>query len=166
MRIVGTALSRVEDVLHVLGCTALVVIAVLINADILLRVIAGRALEMQFELTEMYLMPSLATLSLAWVYRQGGHLALEIDLSRLVGPARDLIRRGVQGLAAAFFGTVCYVSGKYCLNAFLSDDVNFGVYDWPLGWSYLPVPLGTGVLALRLIHDMTKGGAAARPEPN
>ncbi|TMV08279.1 TRAP transporter small permease [Arenibacterium halophilum] len=165
MRPVETVLRRVEDVLHILGCAALVVIAVLINLDILLRVLLGRALEMQFELTEFYLMPALATLSLAWVYRQGGHLALEVDLSRIFGSARDIVRRLVQALAAAFFLIVCYVSGKYCLNAFLNDDVNFGVYDWPLGWSYLPVPLGTGVLALRLMHDMTRRGAEKRPEP-
>ncbi|BBU55134.1 hypothetical protein KU6B_13990 [Mameliella alba] len=70
-------LSKIEDVLHLAGCLSLVAVAGLINADILLRLFANRPVQIQFELTELYLMPALATLSLSRVFRDGGHLALE-----------------------------------------------------------------------------------------
>ena len=61
-------LARLEDLLHLGGCVALIAVAVFINADILLRLFFDTPLQVQFELTELYLMPALATLSLARVY--------------------------------------------------------------------------------------------------
>jgi hypothetical protein len=55
-------LRKTEDTLHLAGCLGLVAVAALINADILLRLIANRPVQIQFELTELYLMPALATL--------------------------------------------------------------------------------------------------------
>ncbi|RAI02425.1 TRAP transporter small permease [Acuticoccus sediminis] len=152
-------LRRVEDLLHALGCTALVVVAVLINADIISRVVGLRPLEMQFELTELYLMPSLATLSLARVFRDGGHLALEVDTPSLLGPLWPVVRRLVLAASAAFFLTVAYVSGRHAVEAFAKGSIEFGVIDWPLGWAYLPVPVGTGLLAVRLLVELVKRGA-------
>ena len=154
MKYLETSLRYIENSLHILGCAALAVLAVLINTDILLRVFVGRSVGMQFELTELYLMPSIATLSLAWVYREGGHIALEVDVSRIFGRYRILVPIAIIVIAAVFFAAVCYASGFYAYEAFRRGSARFGYFDWPLGWAFLPVPIGTGVLTLRLIYDM------------
>ncbi|WP_252979475.1 hypothetical protein [Mameliella alba] len=56
-------------------------------------------------------------------------------------------------LPAAFFVAVTAMSGKFALEAIVHGDVEYGVVDWPLGWAYASIPLGCGVLALRLLHD-------------
>lgn len=150
---VATILRVVEDALHIAGCLALVAVAVLINGDILLRLVADRPVQIQFELTEFYLMPALATLSLSRVFRDGGHLALEIVPPDLLGAASGAVNRVVLLLSAIFFGVVAWVSGHYTLEAFMRGDIEYGVIDWPLGWAYAAVPLGCGVLTLRLVHD-------------
>jgi len=156
----ATILRAVEDALHIAGCLALGAVAVRINADIFLRLFADRPVQIQFELTEFYLMPALATLSLSRVFRDGGHLALEIVPADLFGPASGLVHRVVLILSAIFFGVVAYVSGHFTLEAFMRGDIEYGVIDWPLGWAYAPVPLGCGVLALRLVYDsLTPSGA-------
>ncbi|WP_246107302.1 TRAP transporter small permease [Puniceibacterium confluentis] len=146
-------MSKLEDTLHLGGCLALVAVAALINADILLRLFFNEPVQIQFELTELYLMPALATLSLSRVFRDGGHLALDFGPESLPG----LLGRGI-ALArllvpAAFFAAVTYMSGKFAFKAFARNDVEYGVLDWPLGWAYAVIPLGCGVLVLRLIHD-------------
>ncbi|KHQ51377.1 TRAP transporter small permease [Mameliella alba] len=146
-------LSKIEDVLHLAGCLSLVAVAGLINADILLRLFANRPVQIQFELTELYLMPALATLSLSRVFRDGGHLALEFTPERLPGLIGVVISKLRLLLPAAFFVAVTAMSGKFALEAIVHGDVEYGVVDWPLGRAYASIPLGCGVLALRLLHD-------------
>lgn len=146
-------LRKIEDTLHLAGCLCLVAVAALINADILLRLIANCPVQIQFELTELYLMPALATLSLSRVFRDGGHLALEFMPDHLPGLFGQVISKLRLLLPAAFFAAVTFMSGKFALSAISHGDVEYGVVDWPLGWAYAVIPLGCGVLVLRLLHD-------------
>lgn len=146
-------LGKLEDILHLAGCLSLVAVAGLINADILLRLLANRPVQIQFELTELYLMPALATLSLSRVFRDGGHLALEFTPERLPGVIGAVLQKLRLLLPAAFFAAVTFMSGRHAFRAISHGDVEYGVVDWPLGWAYALIPLGCGVLVLRLLHD-------------
>lgn len=149
----GKILTKLEDTLHLGGCLSLVAVAALINADILLRLFFNTPVQIQFELTELYLMPALATLSLSRVFRDGGHLALEFMPERLPGYLGLLIVKLRLLLPAAFFAALTWMSGKFALKAFTHGDVEYGVIDWPLGWAYAAIPLGCSVLVLRLLYD-------------
>lgn len=155
-----TTLKRVEDVLHVLGCIALVLIAVLINADILGRLFFRTPLQFQFEMVEFYLMPAVATLSLARVFRENGHLCLEFISPQAFGPFWPYVRIVMLLCSASFFGAVSYMSGRFMLQAFQRDEVYFGIIDWPLGWAYLSVPLGCSVLTVRLLFEIIRKRSA------
>ncbi|WP_417669599.1 TRAP transporter small permease [Roseibium sp.] len=146
-------LSRVEDTLHVLGCTALVLIAVLINADILSRLLFQAPVQFQFEMVEFYLMPAVATLSLSRVFRDGGHLSLEFVDPRMFGTLWPFVRRVMLLLSGFFFTAVTIMSGRLTAGAFARNEVYFGIIDWPLGWAFLSVPLGCAVLTLRLFFN-------------
>ncbi len=162
MRHFGKILSKTEDILHLGGCLGLVAVAALINADILLRLIFNRPVQIQFEVTELYLMPILATLSLSRVFRDGGHLALEFMPEHLPGRIGGLVSTLRLVLPALFFAAVTWMSGKFALEAFLHGDVEYGAMDWPLGWAYAVIPLGCGVLVLRLLFDAFTQGKAAK----
>lgn len=153
MDVIGRALRKTEDILHFAGCVSLVLVVILINGDILMRLVFDRPVQIQFELTELYLMPALATLSLSWVFRDGGHLALDFVPEVLPGPWGQVIARLRLLLAAAFFAAVTFMSGRFALHALSQNVVEYGVVDWPLGWAYAFVPVGCGVLTLRLFYD-------------
>ena len=154
-------LRKIDDTLHLAGCLALVAVAVRINADILLRMIANRPVQIQFELTELYLMPALATLSLSRVFRDGGHLALDFGPETLPGLWGTLLAKARLLLPAAFFAAITFMSAKFAWGAFAHHEVEYGVIDWPLGWAYAVAPLECSVLVLRLIHDVFR---PAEPE--
>lgn len=162
MHVVGNILRKLEDTLHLLGCLGLLVVVALINADILLRLFANRPVQIQFELTELYLMPAVATLSLSRVFRDGGHLALDFVPEHLPGVLGSVVDKLRLLLPALFFGLVTWMSGKFALQAFQRGEVEYGVVDWPLGWAYAVVPLGCGVLMLRLIYDALAREVPAR----
>lgn len=153
MKNLGKLLTKLEDTLHLGGCLSLIAVAALINADILLRLFFNRPVQIQFELTELYLMPALATLSLSRVFRDGGHLALEFMPERLPGFLGMLIAKMRLLLPAVFFAAVTWMSGKFALRAIAHGDVEYGALNWPLGWAYAVIPLGCAVLVLRLLHD-------------
>lgn len=152
-------LVRLEDVLHVIGCSALILVALLINADIVGRLVFKVPVQFQFELVEYYLMPAVATLSLSKVFREGGHLALEVISENAFGKFQPLVRGVTLLCAASFFGVMSYMSGGFAAEAFLEDKVYFGIIDWPLGWAYVSVPLGCSVLTVRLLFEITKRNA-------
>lgn len=154
MKILGKLLTKLEDTLHIGGCLGLVAVAALINADILLRLLFNRPVQIQFELTELYLMPALATLSLSRVFRDGGHLALDFMPEHLPGLLGQMIAKMRLLLPALFFVAVTWMSGKFALKAITHGDVEYGALDWPLGWAYAVIPLGCGVLVLRLLYDV------------
>lgn len=153
MSIFEKTLVRVEDILHIGGCLCLLAVAGIINADIILRMLFNEPVQIQFELTELYLMPAVAMLSLSRIFRDGGHLALEFVPEYLPGALGIVIAKLRLLLPAVFFATVTFMSGKFCLRAFVHGDIEYGVINWPLGWAYAVVPLGCGVLTLRLFYD-------------
>lgn len=159
MKRVETILCFMEDALHVLGCASLVLIAVMINADILSRFAFKVPLVFQFEAVEFYLMPAVATLSLARVMREGGHLSLEIVHPEVFGRAWPAVRAVMLLAAITFIAALTFKSGQFALKAFVRDEVYFGFIDWPLGWAYLSVPLGCGMLMLRLLFELTRRSA-------
>lgn len=162
----GRILNQTEDLLHLIGCVALVTVAVFINADILLRLLANRPVQIQFELTELYLMPALATLSLSRVFRDGGHLALDFGPERLPGSAGAIIEKLRLLVPAAFFAAVTFMSAQFAFGAFRHNEVEYGVINWPLGWAYVVVPIGCGVLVLRLTYDAFRSGSAGQTRQN
>ncbi|WP_223145470.1 TRAP transporter small permease [Aquicoccus porphyridii] len=166
MKLLGKLLTKIEDILHLGGCLGLVAVAGLINADILLRLLFNRPVQIQFELTELYLMPALAMLSLSRVFRDGGHLALDFVPEHLPGSWGTVVAKLRLLLPAVFFAAVTWMSGKFALEAIVHGDVEYGAVDWPLGWAYAVVPLGCGVLVLRLLHDAFTRGPWSEPTTN
>lgn len=160
MKTFGRYLARVEDILHYAGCLSLLTVAALLNADIVMRMTFRVPIQIQFEMTELYLMPALACLSLSRVFRDGGHLALDVVPGGLSGSPWQFVRMLRLLLAAAFFAAVTYMSGQFTFDAFADSEIEFGVIDWPLGWAYLTVPMGCGILMVRLLYETIKEGVS------
>ncbi len=148
------ALNKWEDLLHAIACMSLLVIAGLIIFDTLQRLFIGVPLQVQFELTELFLMPAVASLSLSRVFRDKAHLAIEIFTTRQFGSFWPFINALIIILAFVLFAGITWESGLYTYNAYVSEDIYFGTYDWHMWFAYLSGPVGSGTLCLRLVHDL------------
>ncbi|MCC7272836.1 MAG: TRAP transporter small permease [Alphaproteobacteria bacterium] len=146
-------LVLLEDALHCAGCLCLASVLLLVAGDTLLRFAVNRPIAFQFELTEMYLMPAMATLSLARVQRLGGHLSIDFVQMSWFGGLAPLVGRLNSLLPAVFFALVTWQSGKYAWAAYLRNDTYMGVIDWPSYVAYASIPLGTATLTMRLLVD-------------
>jgi TRAP-type C4-dicarboxylate transport system permease small subunit len=93
-------------------------------------------------------------MALPRTYVIGGHIRLKLlDGYRRKIPF-NLSERLNVALGAIAFGAVAYISGLEAVDKFVHQDKLFGAIQFPIYWSYVWVPLGCGLVALRLIYEL------------
>lgn len=125
-----------------------------ISADALSRYLFGSPITGQYEFTQLYLLVILVFMALPRTYGIGGHIRLKLlDGYRRKIPF-NLSERCNALLAAIAFGAVAYVSGIEAVEKFVNQDKLFGAVQFPIYWSYVWVPLGCGLMTLRLAYEI------------
>ncbi|PMR72978.1 TRAP transporter small permease [Billgrantia endophytica] len=154
--------KRMDDVLVwtenlaaiVAGCAALITM-LLVTFDALLRHLFAWPLTFQLHLTQYYLLVALTMLGLSWGYRTGGAIQIRLLMDKL--PQRcvaSLIRIGLLA-SSLYMAALAWHAALVFHRAWTRDQVIMGVIDWPVAWSWIWVPIGCGLLALRLLLDAT-----------
>ncbi|ROO25159.1 TRAP transporter small permease [Salinisphaera orenii] len=140
-----------ERALFMLAAATLVVMMALVSADVVARYVFNAPLSFQFELTTNYLMVMVATIALPWCERRGAFIRLSVA-GRLLGPRGRRVLHAAGALAAAaIMAAIAWYSGWRTVDKYQSGDAIFGVIDWPVWASLVWVPIGCGMLALRLL---------------
>ena len=137
------------------GLSALTLTAMmgLVTADVLGRYLFNAPLTFQFELTTEYLMVIVATLALPWSVSQGAFIRVNV-IRYVLRPSALHYLDVINGLiASAAFFAMAWFSGAHTLDKWHGGDAIFGVIDWPVWLSLIWVPLGSFMLALRLVVD-------------
>lgn len=145
----------VETTAAVLAGAAAVSAMLLVSADALMRRLFDAPLTFQLYFTERYLLVALLLAGLAWGFRTGGYVRVEGVAAALPPVARDwLLRAGL--LAGAFYvGWLARLGWFKFHHALIAGEVDMGVIDWPVAWSLVWIPLGCGLLAVRLALEAT-----------
>lgn len=150
-RVLDPPLRLLENVAVVVAGLLMLIAMVLVSADALLRYLVNAPLTFQYYLTEKYLMVGLVCLSLAWGFRTGGHIRIEGLVQHLPKALSNAVLRVGLLVSAGYIAVLGWLGGKHFLHAFRLDEVVIGVFDWPVAWSWVWIPLGCGLLALRLL---------------
>ncbi|GAB3485057.1 TRAP transporter small permease [Nocardiopsis coralliicola] len=147
------AVTRLEEALMALAVVALAAMLVLMGAEVLMRYAFARPLGWSVAFIQDYLMVGMFYCGLAATYRTGAHVAIDVLYERFsprVRLAADLIG---QVLVFAFFALVFYAGADAVREAVATHEIpppGGGPLSWPSWTSYVLVPLGSGVLLLRL----------------
>ncbi|HVZ51506.1 MAG TPA: TRAP transporter small permease [Pseudolabrys sp.] len=154
-RTIDRGFRRVETAAAILAGFMMIAMMVLVSADALLRRGFGQPLTFQLTLSESYLIVAMVMLSLAWGFRRGGTIQVRLLLDILPERAANVITRA--GLAASSIYMIVLAMRAWSpfYRAWIDNEVTMGVIDWPVAWSWIWVPLGCAMLALRLALDAT-----------
>lgn len=145
------SLCWMENVAAAFAGAIMLLAMVLVSLDALLRYIFGAPLTFQYYLTEKYLMVGMVALSLSWGFRTGGYIRIEGLVQALPrGLLVSILRAGLV-LSAGYIATLAWLGGAYFLSAVRKNEVVMGVIDWPVSWSWVWIPVGCGLLTLRLL---------------
>jgi TRAP-type C4-dicarboxylate transport system permease small subunit len=144
-------LRPMEDAAMIFAAVVTFITMILVSVDALMRYLFNAPLSFGYYLTENYLMIAMMTMPLAWGFRTGGYIRIEGMVQRLPSRAlQRLIRAGLV-VSSAYVAVLAWVAGAHFLEAYRTGEVDPGLIDWPVSWSWVWVPLGCGLLALRLL---------------
>lgn len=147
-------LALFEKLFMAVAMISIFVMMLSISADALGRYLFGSPITGQYEFTQFYLLVILVFMALPRTYVIGGHIRLNIlDRYRRKIPF-NLSERCNLALGGIVFGAIAYVSGLEAIDKFVHQDKLFGAVQFPIYWSYVWVPLGCGLMALRLIYEI------------
>lgn len=132
---------------------SLMIMMVGISVDALGRYLLNRPLQGNFEFTSLYLMVIVTFLGMPACYSRGGMVRLDVLSGVLSRLPFHLSERVNTVLGALVFGFITWHAGHEAFDKFATRDTTFGVIQFPLYWSYVWVPLGCGVMALRLAYE-------------
>jgi TRAP-type C4-dicarboxylate transport system permease small subunit len=155
------ALARIENVAAIGAGCAMVAAMILVSLDAVMRHMFARPLTFQLHLTQYYLLVAMVMLALPWGYRMGGAIQIRLLLANLPQAiAEPVVRTGLLA-AAVYLLALAWEAYFVFHDALVDDEVIMGVIDWPVAWSWIWVPIGCGLLAVRLVVDATS--ARLRP---
>ena len=143
-------LAAIERALTVIAVAFLFAIMLLVVADVFMRYAVNRPFSFTYDLIGLYLLAGVFFLTLSDALREHAHVGVDILLHRF-SPAGRRLSEIVTALVGLFvFVLISKVGFDRALDNFQQSDVLAGASAWPTWISAALVPLGCGVLVLRL----------------
>jgi TRAP-type C4-dicarboxylate transport system permease small subunit len=144
------AVGRIEKIASTVAAVFMFAIMIIVFGDVIMRYAFNRPFSWAYDLISMYLMAGIFFLVLSEAYTSRAHVSVDI-LQQKFSP--DMIRLSeivtcVVGMVV--FSLIAWLSFWRALDSFLSADVMAGAIPWPMWPSIGLVPLGAGLITIRL----------------
>ncbi len=144
--------GRVERALTVLSAVIVCLMMLLVVTQIMARALRT-ALPGIVESLEL-LVVAVVFLGLAYTQSVNGHIRIDVIQNRLPVKWRKALEGLLLALALGTFGIMTYVSGEKAYEAWVLGDYREGLIDYPLWPSKILIPIGVGLLSLRLLVQL------------
>ncbi len=150
MKILFRTLAVLEKASLALAVLAMLTMMISITSDALGRYLFNRPIEGSFEFTELYLMIIIPFMAMPDTYTSGTQIKLDIASKFLKRIPGRVLERLALGCAAIVLGAMFWYSLQTAIEKFATRETSFGAIQFRLDWSYVWVPIGTGLVSLRL----------------
>jgi TRAP-type C4-dicarboxylate transport system permease small subunit len=144
------ALTAIEKVTSAVAAAFMFAIMIIVFSDVVMRYVFNRPFSWAYDLISLYIMAGVFFLSLSGTYAVNGHISVDILLPRFSAIIQRVcvIISNLVGLA--IFIPITWLGYQRALDNYVSGDVMAGAIPWPTWASAAFVPIGAGILALRL----------------
>ena len=150
LRSLDRALSSVEHAASLLAALALFLIMWIVASDVAMRYLFNKPWGWSYDLISLYLIVGLFFLALSRTFAVNGHISVDL-LHHVLSPnGRRVCEVVICVLSAGFFALVFDAGAERAWESYLAGDVLAGAFAWPTWASVIFVPIGAGVLTLRL----------------
>lgn len=151
-------LRWIEKLSHAGGVAAgicILLMSALILIEIIVRAVGGGSIMIAEEYSA-YLLAAFGTLSLAYTFKAGGHIRVDLVLSRLSGQSRDAVNFGCTLIAFFIFVFAAYETWGLFHGSWLSQETSMYYSKTRLWLPQLPIVVGTGLMALQLLASVAE----------
>lgn len=145
------ALGTVERIASAIVAVFMFAIMVIVFSDVVMRYVFNRPFSWAYDLIALYLMAGVFFLILSEAYARHAHVSVDI-LQQRFSPNMIRVTEIITCLVGiVVFSLIGYLGLLRTIEAFNAGDVMAGAIPWPMWPSIGLVPLGTGLLTLRLV---------------
>jgi TRAP-type C4-dicarboxylate transport system permease small subunit len=157
------AIAAVENAMTLMACLAIAAMVLITAVDVIFRYALNAPFSWSHDLITQYLLVALFFLALSYVARTAGHMSLDFAVRNVTSP---WIRNGFAAIGD-LLGLLLAVGIAWggwgtAMTALEQNEVLPGALPLPTWPARFLVPLGAGVLALRLFCRMLQAIDAAR----
>jgi TRAP-type C4-dicarboxylate transport system permease small subunit len=150
-RALDSLVRPAEIAAAIVGALLMLATMLLTSVDVVARYILNAPLEFNQYLTETYLMVGMICLPLAWGFRAGGYIRVVGMVQAMPSKiGQPLLRFGLLA-GSVYIAVLGWLAGEKWWETWQDGSVDMGIIDWPVSWSWLPVPIGLTLLSLRLL---------------
>ncbi|CAM5778803.1 hypothetical protein BH11PSE9_BH11PSE9_25680 [soil metagenome] len=147
------AADGLDAALMAIGGVMLMLLMLLVVADVALRYLFNAPLSWSYEMVSSYLMPGVFFLAVSHTLKAHGHVAVDILHNRMGRTTRYVLQAATSALAAPVFGLCAVVAAQHTWGEFQVGSVSTSGIGAPSWTVSILLPLGFGLLALRLALD-------------
>ena len=151
LRRLDKALSTVELALSLLAAAVLFTIMWIVASDVAMRYLFNRPWGWSYDFISLYLIVALFFLALSRTFAVNGHISVDLLHHALSPRARRWCELVICVVSAALFMLITKAGAERAWDSYLADDVLAGSFAWPTWMSVMFVPIGAGLLSLRLV---------------
>lgn len=154
LKSVHRSLSALETVWGTAASACLFAIMLIVFIDVGLRYFLNSPLGWSYDLVSLYLMVALFFLALSVTQRDNHHVRVDILLRRVTPKARHAMELVSSALTAVVMIAIFYQGSLKFWSNWQSQDVVAGAVPWPTWLIAVFVPVGVGLLVLRLLFSV------------
>jgi TRAP-type C4-dicarboxylate transport system permease small subunit len=143
----------VERAMAYLGAMCVMAMMFITTVDVILRYVLNRPIQDSFELSQ-FLLVGLVFLGVPYLQSIRGHVNVQFLTARLSPAAKGVLGLTGHVIGLFAFAVVTWQTGYFAWQAWDRNDFTMGIVQYPLWPAKSVIPLGTGMLCLRLLMDI------------
>ena len=154
IRVIGAlhrAVAAVEQVASLLAAIVLFATMLIVSADVAMRYVFNRPFGWTYDLISLYLMSALFYFALSATFAAGAHVSVDVVAARLPVSLQRALQVVIALVSAGLFATIANLTTQRTITDYATGAAVSGDVLWPTWLSDLPVPIGCGLLTVRLV---------------
>jgi TRAP-type C4-dicarboxylate transport system permease small subunit len=147
LKVLGTA----EKIGSFIGAVFMFLIMIIVFGDVVMRYVFNSPFSWAYDLIALYLMAGVFFLILSEAYASNAHVNVDILQQKLPPSGIRLTEIVTCIVGIIVFSLITWFGWQRAVESYRAADVMAGAIPWPMWPSIGLVPLGAGLLTLRLI---------------
>ncbi len=153
-------IGRIERALATLGALLMFAIMAIVATDVAMRYVFNSPFSWSYDLISLYLMTALFYLTLSRTFAEGAHISVDIAQYYMSENVRRVCQIVYGTLSLVLFAIIAWLGLGRTIDDFQSGAATAGAILWPTWLADVFVPIGAGLLSLRLLFHVLAHAAS------
>lgn len=147
---ISKALGALEKVASTIAAIFMFAIMMIVFTDVVMRYAFNKPFSWAYDLISIYLMAGIFFLVLSEAYASNAHVSVDILQQKFPLAVKRLTEIVTCIVGIVVFSLIAWLGWLRMVDAFHAGDVMAGAIPWPMWPSIGLVPLGAGIITIRL----------------